>query len=103
MRERLRARVDARQVDDDREPAEHGGARRSQARAVVELARGLRVSVLAEGVETEDQHALLKSFGCHSVQGFLLGKPMAPDAFAAHFGEAGETTTTKADATAGLD
>ena len=72
-------------------------------RAVVELARGLRVSVLAEGVETEDQHALLKSFGCHSVQGFLLGKPMAPDAFAAHFGEAGETTTTKADATAGLD
>jgi diguanylate cyclase (GGDEF)-like protein/PAS domain S-box-containing protein len=55
-------------------------------RAVVELARGLRVTVLAEGVETEEQHTLLKSFGCNAVQGFLFSKPLVADEFAGQYG-----------------
>jgi diguanylate cyclase (GGDEF)-like protein len=36
-------------------------------------------AVVAEGVETEQQVAMLRALGCDSVQGFLIGRPMAPD------------------------
>jgi diguanylate cyclase (GGDEF)-like protein len=35
--------------------------------------------VVAEGVETEQQVAMLRALGCDRVQGFLFGQPMAPD------------------------
>src|SRR6185503_11116099 len=44
-------------------------------RAVIGLARGLSVPVLAEGVETEKQLAFLAAEACDEVQGFLLGRP----------------------------
>ncbi|MFC3052475.1 bifunctional diguanylate cyclase/phosphodiesterase [Kordiimonas pumila] len=44
-------------------------------RGMIGLARGLNMPVLAEGVETEIQHAILRSEGCNEVQGYLLGKP----------------------------
>ena len=50
--------------------------------AVIKLARGLGLSVTAEGVETADQLALLRRYGCDLVQGFVLGAPMPPEAFA---------------------
>ncbi|MDZ7736601.1 MAG: EAL domain-containing protein [Gammaproteobacteria bacterium] len=40
------------------------------------LARHLGLSVVAEGVETEAQQRLLKAYGCHEMQGYLLGKPL---------------------------
>ena len=43
--------------------------------AVIGLARNLRLEVVAEGVETEEQLAALRAAGCGMVQGFLLGKP----------------------------
>ena len=43
--------------------------------AILVLARGLRMRVTAEGVETEAQLAHLRNRGCQQVQGFLLGKP----------------------------
>ena len=46
------------------------------ARAIVGLARDLRLGVVAEGVETHEQLTLLGSFGCEEAQGFLLGRPM---------------------------
>ena len=46
-------------------------------RAVLSLSRNLRLSVVAEGVETRTQLHLLRKQGCHAVQGFLVGRPMS--------------------------
>lgn len=43
--------------------------------AIVALGRALGLSVLAEGVETEQQRVLLRLAGCDEMQGFLFAKP----------------------------
>ena len=45
-------------------------------RSVIALGRSLRITVIAEGVETPEQLALLQSERCDQVQGFLLGRPV---------------------------
>jgi EAL domain-containing protein (putative c-di-GMP-specific phosphodiesterase class I) len=45
------------------------------ARAIVELGRGLGLPVLAEGVETRSQLAILREMGCTQFQGYLIGRP----------------------------
>ena len=45
-------------------------------RAVVLLAKALRMSVVAEGVETEPQIDFLREVGCDELQGYLLARPM---------------------------
>ncbi len=45
-------------------------------RAVISLARDLGMRVTAEGVENEEQAAILASLGCTEVQGFLYSRPM---------------------------
>lgn len=44
-------------------------------RAVLALGKSLDIPVLAEGIETADQLALLKAEGCDEAQGYLLGRP----------------------------
>ena len=44
--------------------------------AIIALARGLRLKVVAEGVETEEQARLLHLLRCDQLQGFLTGAPM---------------------------
>lgn len=52
--------------------------------AVLDLAKHLQLSVVAEGVETDEQLAFLEERGCQYIQGYLTGKPMtAPVAMAA--------------------
>jgi EAL domain-containing protein (putative c-di-GMP-specific phosphodiesterase class I) len=55
------------------------------ARAIVEssiqLGHRLGLKVVAEGIETEEQMKLVESLGCEEVQGYLLGRPCAAEAF----------------------
>jgi len=44
--------------------------------AIIALAHGLGLQVLAEGVETEAQWTCLQELGCHAMQGFYCGRPM---------------------------
>ncbi|WP_246791375.1 EAL domain-containing protein [Bradyrhizobium commune] len=44
-------------------------------RAVIGLAHGLGVPVLAERIETEAQMSLLSQEGCDEMQGYLIGRP----------------------------
>jgi diguanylate cyclase (GGDEF)-like protein len=48
--------------------------------AIVNMARALALRVVAEGVETEEQLAILKNLGCDEFQGFLYSKPLPGDA-----------------------
>jgi diguanylate cyclase (GGDEF)-like protein len=45
-------------------------------KAVLDLAKHLDLSVIAEGVETEEQLRFLELRGCRHIQGYLTGKPM---------------------------
>jgi diguanylate cyclase (GGDEF)-like protein len=44
--------------------------------AIIGLARNLRLDVIAEGVESEDQLRFLADMGCTRIQGFLIAKPL---------------------------
>jgi EAL domain-containing protein (putative c-di-GMP-specific phosphodiesterase class I) len=48
---------------------------------VLDIAKNLNVPVVAEGVETKEQLALLKNAGCPLVQGFYFSRPLPPDEF----------------------
>lgn len=51
------------------------------ARAILGMARALGLRTVAEGVETEQQLAWLQREGCNYIQGYLLSKPLLPEAF----------------------
>ena len=51
--------------------------------AVIGLSRNLKMLVVAEGVETEEQLDLLQTLGCSAAQGFLFSKPLSSERFAA--------------------
>ena len=52
-------------------------------RAIIAMARSLRLRVIAEGVETEAQRTLLSRYGCREFQGYLFSPPVAAEKFAA--------------------
>jgi diguanylate cyclase (GGDEF)-like protein len=49
--------------------------------AIVTLAHNLRLRVIAEGVETDEQLAFLRLIRCDEAQGYLFGRPMPPEGF----------------------
>ncbi|MDG2003093.1 MAG: GGDEF domain-containing phosphodiesterase [Novosphingobium sp.] len=51
-------------------------------RAIVAMASALDLEVIAEGIENEDQRALIAEEGCRYYQGFLRAKPMSAQMFA---------------------
>jgi EAL domain-containing protein (putative c-di-GMP-specific phosphodiesterase class I) len=50
-------------------------------KAILAMAKGLDLAVVAEGVENQDQLGFVTSQGCDFAQGYLFGKPMSDDAF----------------------
>jgi diguanylate cyclase len=50
---------------------------------IISLAHSLKLKVIAEGVETEEQAKLLRLFRCDELQGYLLGRPAPFDSMTA--------------------
>lgn len=45
-------------------------------KTIIAMANSMKLDVIAEGVETEEQRLLLFSCGCHHYQGYLFSKPV---------------------------
>ena len=58
-------------------------------RAVIGLGHGLEMSIVAEGVETQEQLSFLAGEGCDAVQGYFIGKPLPIGQYAALVGRSG--------------
>jgi len=52
---------------------------------IINLAHSLKLKVVAEGVETEEQSRLLRLLNCDEMQGFLFSKPVPGEIFEASF------------------
>jgi diguanylate cyclase (GGDEF)-like protein len=57
-------------TEDDNDPA--------LVRGIIELARSLGLRMVAEGIESPEQEAMLRAFGCPLGQGFLFARPLEP-------------------------
>jgi len=78
---------------------EHNQHSRAIVRAVIGLGQSLNLPILAEGVETEAQHAYLVQEGCNEVQGYLTGRPLPIANYADLVGR--QTTAQQSHAAAG--
>lgn len=71
-------KADRRYMQTDFDDPEHAS---SMLRAAVELGAALAVKVVAEGVETLDELGMVRDVGCDLAQGYLIGRPVRPEAF----------------------
>jgi len=53
--------------------------------SIIKLSKSLGLTLIAEGVETKEQVAILKNLHCDALQGYLFGKPMPVDKFTQMF------------------
>ena len=60
----------------------HDSQERAITRGIIDLAHSLRLTVVAEGVETDEQLLVLNELGCDQAQGFLFAHPDVADAVA---------------------
>jgi diguanylate cyclase (GGDEF)-like protein/PAS domain S-box-containing protein len=52
---------------------------------IINLARSLKLKIVAEGVETDGQAQMLRLLGCDEMQGFLISKPLTRESFESTF------------------
>lgn len=64
-------------------------------KAIIAMASSLKLDVLAEGVETQEQLNSLKQYDCDNIQGFYLSKPLAPDALEEYLKKAQSQASSK--------
>ncbi|WP_212961040.1 putative bifunctional diguanylate cyclase/phosphodiesterase [Cohnella xylanilytica] len=62
--------------------------RASIVKAILAMASSLRLTVIAEGVETEEQYLFLKNHGCDWIQGYYFHKPLSAEEVSLLFAEA---------------
>ena len=48
-------------------------------RSIISLAAAIKLQVIAEGVETDEQVRLLRELGCNELQGYHIGRPLPAD------------------------
>ena len=65
--------------------APHDPVDASIAQAIAALARGLRLTLVAEGVETEAHAEFTRGIGCDKLQGFLFARPLDVKSFEAAY------------------
>jgi len=56
-------------------------------KAIIQLGHALQLTVIAEGVETQEQFAALRDYGCDEVQGYLFSRPVPEAEFVKLFGK----------------
>ncbi|WP_017301918.1 EAL domain-containing protein [Nodosilinea nodulosa] len=61
----------------------HSPVDQAMVNAIIAMAKGLSLSLVAEGVETTDQTLCLQRLGCTEMQGYLFGRPQPAEAVAA--------------------
>ena len=61
--------------------------------SIVALAKSFRMTVTAEGVETNEDFTRMRDLGCHQVQGYLFGRPMSLEEATALARKGGERKT----------
>ncbi len=49
--------------------------------AIIALGKAMQLDIVAEGVETDQQYALVRRLGCDLVQGYFIARPMSADSF----------------------
>lgn len=52
---------------------------KSIARAIIAIANSFGLEVIAEGVETDEELAVMQDLGCNTVQGYLVARPLRPE------------------------
>jgi EAL domain-containing protein (putative c-di-GMP-specific phosphodiesterase class I) len=57
------------------------------ASTIISMGQNLRLTVIAEGVETVEQLAFLRQQGCHEMQGYYFSKPLPAEKFASLLSE----------------
>ena len=67
-------KIDKAFIDDLGRPGDNEDA--AITTTVIAMAHSLGLRVVAEGVETQDQHRFLLQHGCDMVQGYLLSRPL---------------------------
>lgn len=50
-------------------------------KAIIMMAKGMKIETIAEGIETEDQLNKIKSLGCDDIQGYVWSRPLSKEKF----------------------
>ena len=67
--------------------------------SIIAISQTLRLKVIAEGVETEQQLGILRKYGCHAMQGHYHSMPLLPEEIATLLQQGGRSPLTQANQT----